>query len=106
MTTPTPEQLSEWTNAAQTVWDGQGRIHWVNMDGFDNYVAGYLRAKTDMLYMMKLARFGAEVLSTAVGFNAIDIGDVCVTAAKLDLLTDLGVIPPAIEATIEQLLKE
>ena len=47
MTTPTPEQLAEWTNAAQKVWDGQGRMHWVNMDQFDNYVAGYLRAKQE-----------------------------------------------------------
>ena len=47
MTTPTQEQLAEWTNAAQKVWDGQGRTHWVNMDQFDNYVAGYLRAKTE-----------------------------------------------------------
>ena len=47
MTTPTPEQLAEWTNAAQKVWDSQGRMHWVNMDGYDNYIAGYLRAKTE-----------------------------------------------------------
>ena len=47
--TPTPEQLAEWTNAAQKVWDSQGRTHWVNMDGYDNYIAGYLRARTELL---------------------------------------------------------
>lgn len=47
--TPTPEQLAEWTNSAQKVWDSQGRMHWVNMDQFDNYVAGYLRCKTELL---------------------------------------------------------
>ena len=47
--TPTPEQLAEWTNAAQKVWDGQGRTHWVNMDQFDKYIAGYLRAKIELL---------------------------------------------------------
>ena len=47
--TSTPKQLAEWTNSAQKVWDSQGRTHWVNMDQFDNYVAGYLRARTELL---------------------------------------------------------
>jgi hypothetical protein len=72
----------------------------------ENYTLGYLRAKADMQDMMKLAKFGAEVLKDSINYASVDFGDVCVTAAKLDLLTDLGVIPPAIEATIEQLLKD
>lgn len=43
MNTPTPEQTAQWREEAQKVWNEQGRAHWVNMAGFNNYAAGYLR---------------------------------------------------------------
>lgn len=43
----TPEQLAKYRKAAESVWMAEGRTHWVNMSGFDNYLAGYIRAKQE-----------------------------------------------------------
>ena len=43
----TPEQLTQWRKEAQKLWNEQGRAHWVNISDFNNYAAGYLRARTD-----------------------------------------------------------
>ena len=56
--------------------------------------------------VMPLAKFGAEVLNEAISFNAIDMSDVCMFAAKHDLLKDDGKVTDVADATIEQLLKD
>ena len=47
--TPTPEQLQAWRKDALTDWIKQSPATWAVSSKMDNYVAGYLRAKTELL---------------------------------------------------------
>lgn len=101
-------QLAKYREDAQKVWDEQNRAHWVNMSDFDNYAAGYIRAKQENERAMKLAKFGAMVLQTYTKNGDITEAQVNESAKESGCMHDakaFTVLLPNIEATIKELLK-
>ena len=109
----TPEQLAKYRDAAESVWMAEGRTHWVNMSGFDNYLAGYVRAKQEAEQAMKLAKFGAMVMDSKI--LMYHDSETITDAIACELLVDdahrgdtvYGIsYAPNIEAKIKELLNE
>lgn len=108
----TPEKLTKYRETAESVWMAEGRTHWVNMSGFDNYLAGYLRAKQETEQIMKLAKFGAMVMDSKI--LMYQDSETITDAIACELLVDdahhgdtvHGIsYAPNIEATIKEILK-
>ena len=109
MTTPTPEQLKQWreeferpTHNATPMLAILLYARETDCEYANNYVEsewqGFLRAKTDMLDMMKLARFGARVLANTQ-FTYAEVRDLAIECGVAQMSGENWI-------TIEQLLKE
>ena len=100
----TPEQLAKWREDAKYNYCNDDNIRPEDGD-VDHYVAGYVYAKQETEQAMKLAKFGAMVLSK------FDYPDQEEIASELDLLRfddrkQQYELAAGIEATIKELLND
>jgi hypothetical protein len=131
MTTPSPELLTKWSEAATLKWLTSDKSR---LCAHGSYINGYLRARTEqdteiaalkldiasalqalteanveIAELMPLAKFGAMVLRTYSYNGDITEAQVNSAAKQTNCMGDAKawtVFMPNIEATIEQILKE
>jgi hypothetical protein len=58
MTTPTPEQIAEWTDKGNHAW--LENLEVMSRSKHENYVAGYIRARTEQA--TEIAELKAKLL--------------------------------------------
>lgn len=105
-TQPTPEQIKKWREDAEAIWT---KDHTLNSPyPKQHFIEGYLRAKQETEQAMKLAKFGAMILSNYQGGYVSDteIGAAALTCECIMGLEENNKFAPNIEATIKRLLND